>query len=302
MFKRAVFFSFATVLIVLVNITELSSKQLGVLSKIDLALVKADYKAAFVQLKNKKDKESLYQLAKIYLYHYSAIGMGVDVAKKEAGIILKKAIAKGHKNALFEYTINFYQGKESGKQIEAAAKKGSTLAAKYIGASYYFGKRGKKKDYKKAKFYYMAAAQKGDAKALYHLGLMYNFGYGVKKDKRKAIQWYRKSLAKGYYNAYLQLGRLYSLNREIEPKSIIEKISIRMYQKKYAIALPKLEKLADSGNTSAQYILGAFYIADNYKASKCAKAQKYLYMALKGRQPGVKDHLKYIYSKYSVCK
>ena len=42
----------------------------------------------------------------------------------------------------------------------------------------------------------MALAEHGNAKAQYHLALMYQRGEGVKKDYQKALKWYRKAAKK----------------------------------------------------------------------------------------------------------
>src|SRR4051812_13892295 len=39
------------------------------------------------------------------------------------------------------------------------------------------------------------AADKGDARSQYELGLVYQFGAGVQRDFEQALQWYRKSAA-----------------------------------------------------------------------------------------------------------
>ena len=50
-----------------------------------------------------------------------------------------------------------------------------------------------KGDYKTAFTIFEDLALKGDSKAQYNLGLMYENGYGVKQDYKKAIEWYEKA-------------------------------------------------------------------------------------------------------------
>ncbi|HME62136.1 MAG TPA: SEL1-like repeat protein, partial [Candidatus Binatia bacterium] len=39
----------------------------------------------------------------------------------------------------------------------------------------------------------VALANKGDAEAQYHVGMMYNNGIGTQKDPRQAFEWFQKS-------------------------------------------------------------------------------------------------------------
>ena len=53
------------------------------------------------------------------------------------------------------------------------------------------------------------AAERGDAKAQYHIGLWCYYGIGVPMDQREAFKWWRRSAAQGYSRAQYNLGRLY---------------------------------------------------------------------------------------------
>ena len=41
----------------------------------------------------------------------------------------------------------------------------------------------------------VALANKGDAEAQYHVGMMYNNGIGTQRDLRQAFEWFQKSTA-----------------------------------------------------------------------------------------------------------
>ena len=45
---------------------------------------------------------------------------------------------------------------------------------------------------------YRKAAEKGDAKAQYKLGVCYADGEGVSKDLKQAVYWWKKSAEQGY--------------------------------------------------------------------------------------------------------
>jgi TPR repeat protein len=56
-------------------------------------------------------------------------------------------------------------------------------------------------------------AEKGDAAAQYHLGLLYEEGQGLKQDYDLARFWYLRAAQKGYVDAYFALGEIYALGR-----------------------------------------------------------------------------------------
>lgn len=56
-------------------------------------------------------------------------------------------------------------------------------------------------------------AEKGDAKALYMLGIMYENGQGVKQDYEQALSLFNKSSEQGYDQAMLHLAEMYKSGR-----------------------------------------------------------------------------------------
>ena len=55
----------------------------------------------------------------------------------------------------------------------------------------------------------LKAAEKGDVKAQYNLGVLYHTGKGVDKDYAQAALWYRKAAEQGNGKAQFYLGNLY---------------------------------------------------------------------------------------------
>ena len=64
-------------------------------------------------------------------------------------------------------------------------------------------------DYETARKEFQALADKGEAKAMIELGLMYHTGDGVKQDYGKAMEWYLKAFDKGNGDAYSNIGVMY---------------------------------------------------------------------------------------------
>jgi len=51
------------------------------------------------------------------------------------------------------------------------------------------------RDYAEAMTWYRKAADKGNATAMYNVGVLYENGFGVHMDTDKAIEWYKKAAA-----------------------------------------------------------------------------------------------------------
>jgi len=65
-----------------------------------------------------------------------------------------------------------------------------------------------KGDYIEAMRWYRKAADKGDADAMFNIGVLYDNGEGVKQDYIEAMRWYRKAADKGDADAKAALKRL----------------------------------------------------------------------------------------------
>lgn len=66
------------------------------------------------------------------------------------------------------------------------------------------------KDYKTAYEVFSKLAAKGDVKAQYNLGLMYNNGQGVPQDYKQAVIWFQKASEQGVAEAQYNLGVMYA--------------------------------------------------------------------------------------------
>jgi len=63
-----------------------------------------------------------------------------------------------------------------------------------------------RKDYAGVAKWYRKAAEQGDTRAQYNLGLMYNNGQGVPRDDAEAVRWYRKAAEQGNARAQFNSG------------------------------------------------------------------------------------------------
>jgi uncharacterized protein len=86
---------------------------------------------------------------------------------------------------------------------------------------------------------------KGDAKAQFNLGIMYEYGQGVLQDHKEAVKWYRKSAEQGFPQAQFNLGNMYSDGQGV-PQDYRE--AVKWYR-----------KAAKQGFPQAQHNLGLMY-------------------------------------------
>ena len=102
-----------------------------------------------------------------------------------------------------------------------------------------------REDYATALREWRPLAEKGDALAQYHLGVLYRKGRGVSQDDVQAHRWYAKSAAQGQAKAQFNLGTLY-FNGEGVPKD-------------YQQALRWFRLAADQGEALAQTKMAIMY-------------------------------------------
>lgn len=94
-------------------------------------------------------------------------------------------------------------------------KKISLIAEKYpflqtlLGHFYYYAGEGELPQFKKALKYYEMAAESDNQVALFQLGNMYEYGYGVEEDKVRAANYYKLSAKKNYPLALNKIAYLY---------------------------------------------------------------------------------------------
>ena len=73
------------------------------------------------------------------------------------------------------------------------------------------------KDFKSLK----ALAEKGDARAQFHLAIMFYDGEGVEQSLKEAAKWYRKAAEQGHADAQVCLGFCYAFFNQGVPTDIL---------------------------------------------------------------------------------
>jgi len=128
--------------------------------------------------------------------------------------------------------------------LEEAAQQGDIKAQFQLGIAYYTGD-GVKQNYQTAVKWFLNVANAGFASAQHNLGVVYSNGQGVPQNFKEAVKWYRKAAEQGDVRAQNNLARLYQTGQGVV-KNAVE--AVNWYQ-----------KAAKQGYAIAQYNLGLAY-------------------------------------------
>jgi len=113
---------------------------------------------------------------------------------------------------------------------------------------------------------YQKSAEKGDAEALYHLGLIYFSGEGVQTSDERAFSYYQQSADRGYPDAIHMLAWCYQQGVGVEPDN--EKaLSLWMEAAKYNVP----ESLC---------AIGSYYLKGDLAPQSNQEAYKWFYLAM----------------------
>lgn len=146
------------------------------------------------------------------------------------------------------------------------------------------------------------AAEAGQAKAQYNLGLMYANGVGVEQDPKQALRWYQKSADKGFSAAQYILAGKYAAGKGVD-RDIRQALSwyLKASEKGNSRALFKLgqmlstpqeelasqcfEQAAAKGMVEAQMIVGARDEAASGKGGRAVKENSWYQKAAESGFP-----------------
>lgn len=106
------------------------------------------------------------------------------------------------------------------KEFRPLAAKGDARAQFELGYMYERGK-GVPQDYKESLSWFRKSAEQGNVSAQFYLGQRYDIGNGVPQDYTEAASWYRKSAEQGGALAQIHLGLLYELGQGV-PADMIQ--------------------------------------------------------------------------------
>ncbi|KAL9999199.1 putative ERAD-associated E3 ubiquitin-protein ligase component HRD3 [Helianthus debilis subsp. tardiflorus] len=191
--------------------------------------------------------------AKAFMYHYFAADSGNTQSKLaraytysrqelyEKAVILYAELAEAAVNSFLISKdspviepVRIHNGAEENKDalrkskgeddedfliLEYQAQKGNAVAMYKMGIFYYFGLRGVRRDHAKALSWFSKAVDKGEPRAMELLGEIYARGAGVKRNYTEALEWLTLASQQQLYSAYNGMGYLYVKGYGVEQKN-----------------------------------------------------------------------------------
>ncbi|KAA8541357.1 hypothetical protein F0562_025324 [Nyssa sinensis] len=156
--------------------------------------------------------------------------------------------------------------------LEYQAQKGNAGAMYRIGIFYYFGLRGVRRDHAKALSWFLKSVEKGEPKSMELLGEIYARGAGVERNYTKALEWLTLASKQQLYSAYNGMGYLYVKGYGVEKKN-------------YTKAKEFFEKAAENEEPGGHYNLGVMYLKEIGVKRDVKLACKFFMQAANAGQP-----------------
>ena len=175
---------------------------------------------------------------------------------EKAVSLLEQAALSGNPKAVYKLGNCYINGRGVEKSEEKAVELWLEAAEQdYDEAYYQLGVTSFEDEaYGDAVEWFQKAARKGNAKALYNLGICYSNGYGVEKSDAKASEVWLKAAEMGYADAQFNIAHNYYNSCGVE--------------KSYKEAARWFEASAKQGNADAMFNLGVCYSIGGYGLSK----------------------------------
>lgn len=127
--------------------------------------------------------------------------------------------------------------------LEYQAQKGNAIAMYKVGLFYYFGLRGLRRDHKKALSWFLKAEEKGEPRSMELLGEIYARGAGVERNYTKAFEWLKLASRQQLYSAYNGMGYLYVKGYGVEKKNYTKVSWINCFISGFMLMLPLYVKI-----------------------------------------------------------
>ncbi|CAL4930209.1 unnamed protein product [Urochloa decumbens] len=155
---------------------------------------------------------------------------------------------------------------------EYQAQRGNAGAMYKLGLLYYYGLRGLRRDYRKAFHWFSKAVEKGDTRAMELLGEIYARGAGVERNYTEAYKWLALAAKQPHYSAYNGLGYLYVKGYGVEKKNLTK-------------AREYFKLAADNKEAGGHYNLGVLYLKGIGVKRDIIEASNHLLQAVNAGQP-----------------
>ena len=110
-------------------------------------------------------------------------------------------------------------------------------------------------DYHTAVKEFQLSAERGDVKARYNLGVMYQLGLGVPQDDQEAVRWYRLAAEQGDASAQFKLGVMYDKGKGVLKDYVLAHMWMNLAAAKGVKEAVKGRDLLEKRMTPAQLAL-----------------------------------------------
>ncbi|KAJ1297878.1 hypothetical protein BS78_01G411600 [Paspalum vaginatum] len=155
---------------------------------------------------------------------------------------------------------------------EYQAQRGNAAAMYKLGLLYYYGLRGLRRDYGKAFHWFSKAVDKGETRAMELLGEIYARGAGVERNYTEAYMWLTLAAKQQHYSAYNGLGYLYVKGYGVEKKNLTK-------------ARELFELAVENKEPGGHYNLGVLYLKGIGVKRDVIRACNHLLNAVNAGQP-----------------
>ncbi|KAI9080023.1 hypothetical protein K1719_037956 [Acacia pycnantha] len=155
--------------------------------------------------------------------------------------------------------------------LEYQAQRGNAAAMYKIGLFYYFGLRGLRRDHVKALSWFLKSVEKGEPRSMELLGEIYARGAGVVRNYTKAMEWFTLASKQQLYSAYNGMGYLYAKGYGVE--------------KNYSKAKEYFQKAAENEEVGGHYNLGVLFLKGMGVKRNVNIAYNYFILAANNGQP-----------------
>ncbi|KAG0601960.1 hypothetical protein M758_11G151000 [Ceratodon purpureus] len=162
--------------------------------------------------------------------------------------------------------------------LEYQARKGHPDFMFQLGAFFYYGLRGVRRDHSKALFWLLKAVEKGETRPFELIGEIYARGYGVERNYTKALEWFKAAAERKQYSALNGIGFLYIKGHGVDGKN-------------HTKAKEYFQRAAEAGNIDGFYNLGILYLKGLGVEKDYARARELLVDAANRQHPKARYHL-----------
>lgn len=206
-----------------------------------------------------------------------------QIEKQKAFEMFRIAAEKGNTDSMCCLSCSYNNGYGCEKDMSSsvywamkAADMGD-LRGEYIVGLYLYEGTVVRQNHSEAVKWFSKAAEKGHSRAQFYLGCCFYYGQGVNIDFTLAVKWFSKAAEQGNSGAQFFLGLCYQLGRGVNKDS--------------TLALRWFSKAAGQGNANAQCCLGICYYLGQGVDKDFTLAAKWFTKALELGDSRARDYL-----------